>query len=279
MSDPRPTPPPSVGCGEFYVGYLPMPPTLAFYVRVTIPLLLWLAIGAAVIVSRSQSNPGDGTWNTGEVVTLEGLIDARPYPLLRVPGSRLGQPFESVLLVETGKQGARRAASWDGQFVQTRGWIVQRDERRMLELIPGEDALKGIHDPDPAVAAALRRVAMEDLGEKSLHGEIVDAKCFLGVMKPGHGKTHKECAMLCIRGGIPPFFIARGADGAPRYYLLSNSEGTGFDSAFLPLVADPVDIRGRVERRGDLMILHVRPTDLRRADSVFPSSHSRLSSR
>lgn len=85
--------------------------------------------------------------------------------------------------------------------------------------------------------------------------------------------------MLCIRGGIPPFFIARGADGAPRYYLLSNSEGTGFDSAFLPLVADPVDIRGRVERRGDLMILHVRPTDLRRADSVFPSSHSRLSSR
>jgi hypothetical protein len=45
---------------------------------------------------------------------------------------------------------------------------------------------------------------MSDEGLVKLTGEIVDSKCFLRVIAPGSGKTHKECASLRLRGGIPP---------------------------------------------------------------------------
>jgi hypothetical protein len=46
-----------------------------------------------------------------------------------------------------------------------------------------------------------------------VRGEIVDSKCFLGVMVPGSGKTHKDCASLCLRGGIPPALYVRDQSG------------------------------------------------------------------
>lgn len=249
---------------EFYVGYLQMSPGLAFYVRVAIPLFLWLAIGSAAMVSRSQSDPGDGTWTTDEVVTLEGLMIAHPYPMIRVPGSKLTQPFESVLIVETGKHGSSRSASFDNRLVKAVGWNISRDGRRMLELAPGDDALQEIKGVDSIQVARLQAAAPRPLSRTVLRGEIVDAKCFLGVMKPGHGRTHKECATLCIRGGIPPYFVTRDATGARHYYLLTNSSGTGLDPGFLPFVADPVEIDGEVEQHDDLLILRANPGDIQR---------------
>ena len=51
-------------------------------------------------------------------------------------------------------------------------------------------------------------------GPVTVSGEIVDSKCFLGVMVPGAGKTHKECASLCLRGGIPPAPVRAGSSRA-----------------------------------------------------------------
>src|SRR5690349_19376703 len=59
----------------------------------------------------------------------------------------------------------------------------------------------------------------------SLRGEIVDSKCFLGAMRPGNGKTHKACAMLCIAGGVPPMFVTRDSAGREEYYLLAGPDG------------------------------------------------------
>ena len=42
----------------------------------------------------------------------------------------------------------------------------------------------------------------QPLGAVTLTGEIVDSKCFLGVMNPGNLKPHKACAIRCISGGI-----------------------------------------------------------------------------
>lgn len=249
---------------EFYVGYLRMPPGLAFYTRLSIPLFLWLAIGVAAIVSRSQSDPGYGIWNTDEVVTIEGLMIARPYPMIRITGSKITKPFETVLIVETGKHGASRAASFDDRIVRAVGWNISRDGRRMLELAPGDDALQEIESVDSTQVTRLQAAAPRLLGRTALRGEIVDAKCFLGVMKPGHGRTHKECATLCIRGGIPPFFVTRDVTGARQYYLLTNTPGTDFDPGFLPFVADPVEISGEVEQHDDLLILRANPRDIHR---------------
>jgi len=42
------------------------------------------------------------------------------------------------------------------------------------------------------------------LGTQTLVGEIVDSKCFLGVMNPGQLTTHRACAIRCISGGVRP---------------------------------------------------------------------------
>ena len=43
-------------------------------------------------------------------------------------------------------------------------------------------------------------------------------------MRPASGKVHKGCASLCIRGGIPPAFFARGP-GAEGASLALNASG------------------------------------------------------
>lgn len=252
--------PPSAGTAhkdEFYVGYLPMPPAHAFYVRMLLPFVLWLAVGVAVIASSSQTDPGDGTWATDRIVTLDGMIDASPYPMIRIPSTRLDRPFETLLLVETGKFGAGRAAPFDGRIVTVTGWMIERDGRRMLEIAPGDDSLKLHSDPATADHPHLQRPPAVSAGRVTLRGEILDSKCYLGVMKPGSGKTHKECATLCISGGIPPMFVTWIGPDKPRYFLLTNKEGTGLDDKFLPFVGDPVELSGEVERLGDITLLKV----------------------
>jgi hypothetical protein len=94
-------------------------------------------------------------------------------------------------------------------------------------------------------------VPSTDLGVVELAGEIVDSKCYFGVMNPGNGKVHRACAVRCISGGIPPAFAAKDASGAIRTLLLS-----GVDSReILDLVAEPVTVRGRLQRsEGDLIL-------------------------
>lgn len=62
-----------------------------------------------------------------------------------------------------------------------------------------------------AIEVKSERVANEVTTPVTLDGELVDSKCYLGTMKPGDGKTHKSCAILCLRGGIPPLFVSKAA--------------------------------------------------------------------
>lgn len=249
---------------EFYVGYLPMPPRHVFYVRLLMPMALWFALGVAAVVSSSQPEPGAGVWNTGRAEVFEGRIDALPYPLLRIPTARVEQPFQTLLIVETGKfGGGKRALPYDGRIVKLSGWLIERDGRRMIELEPGEGAIQSIELP-PAESIQLNRPDARVLGHVNLRGEIVDSKCFLGVMKPGEGKTHKECATLCIAGGIPPMLVTRDPAGQRSYYLLANPDGGALDRSLLPYVADPVEVSGTLEQRGDLQVLRIDTTSIRR---------------
>lgn len=247
---------------EFYVGYFPMPPAHLFYVRMLMPVLLWVAVGAAAVVSSSQVDPGPGAWSSGAPQSFQGVINTQPYPLLRVPGGANGAAFTTFLIVETGKfGGGKRAAPFDGQYVNVSGWLIERDERRMIELDPGESAITSMSDKS---AAELVAPTAPPNGEVTLRGEIVDSKCFLGVMKPGHGKTHKECATLCIAGGIPPVLVTQDATGSRSYYLLTDPDGKALDDRVLPFVADPVEVSGSLSTIGDLRILRIDPTRIQR---------------
>jgi hypothetical protein len=97
-----------------------------------------------------------------------------------------------------------------------------------------------------------------------LAGEIVDSKCFFGVMNPGELKPHRACAVRCISGGIPPVLCVRDAAGRACYFWLVGPEGEPIGRALLDFVAEPVLVEGEVRRRGEELVLYTDPRGVRR---------------
>ncbi len=95
-------------------------------------------------------------------------------------------------------------------------------------------------------------------------GEIVDSKCFLGVMNPGQLTPHRACAIRCISGGVPPVLLVRQRDGPAIYLLLVSAEGKPVNKQVLDMVAEPLEITGEVERQGELLILRADPATYRK---------------
>lgn len=248
---------------DFFVGYLPTPKRLREFLLRVMPSLLIAVLLIGALASGGQHDPGDGSWNTDKTQTLEGVLIAKPYPMLRVMTAD-GGGVETILLVESGKHGATRAATLDGQTIRATGFILKRGVRRMLELAEGADALTPSSGLSSQTAAFLRDTPIVSLGEATLRGEIVDSKCFLGAMKPGEGKTHKECATLCITGGVPPMFMTRDAAGRHTLYLLLNRDGGSLGAGLLPLIADPVELKGELRACGDMRMLLTDLESIRR---------------
>ncbi len=257
------------GGAEFYVGYLPVPPGLARFVFCIASGLLALLASFAVLLANAQHDPGDAVWDDATARSFHGVIAAQPYPHLRIPRDDPQKPVESLLLVEVGKfGGGQRAAPLAGQAARISGWILERDGRRMLELEPGV-ALQLADGLTAAQLAQLAAPVRRELGPVTLRGEIVDSKCYLGAMKPGAGKTHKECATLCIAGGIPPVFVTRDSTGQRQYFLLTDAAGQALagramQDHVLPFVADAVEISGQLEACDDLLLLKIDPRHIRR---------------
>ena len=248
---------------EFYVGYFKAPPALARFLRWVLPVLIVVAVAVAWFVSRSQNDPGDAVWHD-DAQALVGRIAAKPYPLIRVPSRQPDSPVETILLVSEGKHGGgERVAALDGRIARVRGTILERDGRRLLELAESDAVTPAtsLSQPEEARLASSNVVLM---GQVTLRGEIIDPKCYSGAMKPGEGKMHKECATLCIAGGIPPMFVTLDDAGRRSYYLLTSADGEALDDRILPFVADAVEIRGALEKRDDLQVLRIDPAGIRR---------------
>lgn len=250
---------PAILPDELYVGYLPVPARQQRFLRIAVPAALWAMAIASFVIARSQRDPGPAVWDDAKARTFTGIVAARPYPMLYADDRGDGNPG-ILLLVEVGKHGGQRAAPVDGKRATISGWLIHRDGRQMLEMEPGDAAIK----PEPAGRGRVDLPPARSLGRVTLRGEIVDSKCFVGVMKPGEGKTHKECATLCISGGLPPMLITRDAGGTTTYYLLTDPSGGPLDRAAFPLIADPVELSGDLELQGGLLRLRVAAHDIHR---------------
>lgn len=123
----------------------------------------------------------------------------------------------------------------------------------MIELASGAAPVAEEADSNRAATAS-------DLGQVTLSGEIVDSKCYLGVMNPGSGKVHRDCAVRCISGGIPPAFSVKDAEGRPKILLLAGVDGRQLNREVLDFVAEPITIRGRLTRSGETYILWTEPS-------------------
>ena len=98
----------------------------------------------------------------------------------------------------------------------------------------------------------------------TLRGEIIDSKCYLGAMNPGERKTHRTCAIHCLRGGIPAAFLARDLAGKEAVLLLTDPDGAPLNQTILDFVAEPVEATGTVSFVGDLPVFAIDPASLRR---------------
>jgi hypothetical protein len=230
---------------DFFVGYLPTPPSTTRSLKRFVPLLLLLALLVNVAAHQLSRDPGLATWDLSAPRQWTGVLRLAPYALLE-------HDQGTSLMVMDSKLGAdERARAFDGEHVVVRGHALTRGDEVMIELLSTDDAITVADGPAPPVADPV------DLGEATLQGEILDSKCHLGAMRPGSGKTHKACATLCIDGGIPPLLMTRGEDGWPDYLLVAAPDGGPANVLVRDVVGETVRVRGRVSRVGALSVLRL----------------------
>ncbi|MHC4262932.1 MAG: hypothetical protein ACYSWX_10455 [Planctomycetota bacterium] len=249
---------------DFYVGYLErMPTSVGTRVRRTIVLIAALAVLTATALAVRQRATGDGTYEFGIDRPFAGHVELVPYPTLRVPRPGADAGYSRYPVVAFAKFGAHEAlAPHQGEWVELRAALVHRDSVTMLELVDGSVTPTTPPATLPAEPEAAPRRPIE------VEGEIVDSKCFLGAMKPGLGRSHKACAELCVRGGIPPLMVGLQIDGERSgefvKALLVGPGGTTLNAAVLPLIAESVRVRGELEERDGLHLLHTDPGRIER---------------
>jgi hypothetical protein len=243
---------------EFFIGYEPpMPPRHArFVVRVVI--VLACAVGTwAVTLALGHVPLEGGTFEFGHPRRFAGTIVERPYPSLQIDSTDQNLT-PRLILVAPGKHGAYELVhGLDGRHVTLTGTRIQRGTRVMIEIDPGSIVR------DDAAESGLRAVAIEAEsfaeGPITLRGEIVDSKCFLGVMVPGAGKTHKDCASLCLRGGIPPALYVQDRSGQSSVLLLTGPSGEPVGAQALGIAGEATDMTGTIERQGGWLVLRTDP--------------------
>ncbi len=236
---------------DFYVGYHDRPPAgLMRAVRWRSATLVAAAVLVALLAAALQRPEPAATFEYGRVREVEGDLRLAPYPTLMVPDGRGGTA--AVLLVGPGKHGAQSLlAGLDGRHVRISGTPAFRDVHRLLQ-VAGRPA-----DLGPARGHA---VVVDSLGPIALAGEVVDGKCNLGVMVPGSGVTHRGCAVRCLSGGAPPLFVAREPLGGSVTFLLVTPDGHVPGREILPLVAQPIRLRGQAFRVATLQLLVTDPS-------------------
>jgi sulfoxide reductase heme-binding subunit YedZ len=230
---------------DFYIGYLPQsPPSVRQRVCLFVIGCLVVLASIALLFASAQKHFANSTFESGKIKEFHGTLREDPYPILIGADNADGNSREKInsyLLVAPGKHGAEPLTEpYLGQSVHLKGTLIITGlGGKMIEVVPGTT------NPD-SKANPIENGATE-IGERDLAGEIVDTKCFLGVMNPGEGKVHRECAALCLAGGIPPALFAQDFDGATKILLLTDPAGAPLaQSAYLQRIGQPVRVQGNV---------------------------------
>ena len=245
---------------EFYVGYFEKAPTqTARLVRNLVIILGVLTCIVAFTLAWNQKPFSYSQFEYGKTTTVEGYFSTDPIPHLVLPfGVSEGQElFQNVLLVGVGKAGPgnviarlekNAGKSLAGLRLRLNGTLIYGEGRALLQ-IAEEDNASAI----PEDAPALPKEQWTSFGSLNISGEIVDPKCFFGVMKPGEGKAHRSCAVRCIAGGIPAIFHAETGE----YYLLVNEDSEPMRQEVLSLVGDNISLSGESITWNDWKLLKV----------------------
>ena len=220
-------------------------------------LLLGLAFG------KGQQRLSNGQFDFGAPTTVEGVLKLQPYPhlLIRYDATPNQAFFQQILLVGFGKFGAlptleqvskEKGIDLDSRRVKINGSLIYSEGKTLMELSAGPASILEIGEPEDTDIAPI------SLGPQQLQGEILDAKCYFGVMNPGEGKPHRSCAARCISGGVPPTLrIYTTGDLSPIFFLLVGPDAQPLHQQLLQEVGKPVSLCGEVKQLGDWHLMEV----------------------
>ncbi len=107
----------------------------------------------------------------------------------------------------------------------------------------------------PAVGCHTQRAARP----VTLEGEIIDPQCYF--THGGRGLVHRDCALMCARGGQSLAFLNRA--GGRVYPIILAAHGANPNDSLYAVVGYPVLVRGTLyEVRGQRALLVVRAEPL-----------------
>ena len=244
--------------GPFFVGY--NPPTSAVRRGLLFGgLATTLAAGlTGAAAGGFLTPPGPGRWDPSKVETWRGRLVMDPYPRLRFVDSS-GTPGSALIGCPDKCGVALELAEYVDRLVEVSGSAAVRGDHLMITASKPFGWIRVVETAPPPAPAAL-----ETLGSLTLEGELMDAKCWLGAMRPGEGLTHKGCAELCVRSGLPLLFVTGGPERDRRVFIALAPDGQPLDQTILPWVADPVRVTGSVSREDGWLRLRLSPGGLQR---------------
>jgi len=206
---------------DFYIGYLKKAPSgLARFVRVASAIVFAGVLAVGALAALGQHLLPRGVFEYGVTTELEGEVVAGAVPRIVVEsGSHpVLSPGVAVVLVGEGKRGAESLLPPGGVArARVGGTLIHDGTSVMLE----------VHEITPRPAAGDAATPGEFNGgeERTIEGELVDTKCFLGAMRPGRGKVHRGCAIACLEGGIPAgLWVKDGNSEEGHLVFIANDE-------------------------------------------------------
>lgn len=249
---------PPAESSDFYIGYIKKAPAgPARFARGTVAAIAFIVPVATVLIAAAQSSVDRGRYEFGVARTFEGTLIEHPLPLLRIASAT--NDARSFPLAGSGKSGLPDfARGLDGKRVRFEGSLIVRDGLAMIEM-NDPDSFKVLGESGSPVNTS--RAA--ELGRVRLTGELVDTKCYFGVMRPATGKVHRACAVRCLDGGVPPGLLLRLEDGSSRVVLLAGLQGQSldFDSQWAALT---VTAEGPLELHDGVPVLRTRALELKK---------------
>lgn len=261
---------------EFYIGWQARSPEgFAKHTRFVVILLCVLMITVAIMLALLQRKFSTGKFEFGSLTEIRGIYQQLPVPAVKVVSGKDTQgntTFITIPLVGYGKAGAegviaelekQSGTAFDKKEVVFKGTLICNDGKTLLQIDRHDHPMVSVTD-----AVTQLPVVKKELGMVQLRGEILDPKCYFGVMKPGHGKPHRDCAIRCIDGGISPVFYVHNEKGETGYYLLLDENGNKMNNELKNYIADPVSLSARAVQYDDWIVLYVKKGSIKRTGEV-----------
>lgn len=259
---------------DFYVGYLDevAPDTKKLLKRFVIVAIIAL-LGVATVFALTQNKDKNSAFDFDTTTKITGVYHEMPYPMLKIQTSE--NSFKNILLLGFGKSNANpflakirtEVSQLSGSTLSIEGNLIYYNGKTLLQ-ISDEEKITLVEKSNSSNLPEITTV----VANMELEGEVIDPKCYFGVMKPGRGKIHRSCAVLCISGGIPPVLATTDENNISEYYLITDTNGNPIHKDILPYIGKPSLLTGTIVQLEDwyqlqLNVDHIK--DLKNPSKIY----------